>query len=82
MAYIPPPNQLRGFPRAHKVRPKTVMDDGRKRRRWRDDDRIYEWDYQHGRVEVYDHRGRHQGEADPDTGKLITPPDPTRRIEP
>jgi len=82
MAYKSPPESLPGFPRAYKVRPKTVKDDGRKRRRWRDDEFNYEWDYQHGRVEVYDARGRHRGEADPDTGVFVGRPDPTRRIEP
>jgi RHS repeat-associated protein len=75
--YVPPPDTLPGFPDAKRVRSKSH------RRRWADDDGyIYEWDYQHGRVEKYDKRGRHLGEYDADTGAQTKPADPTRRIEP
>jgi len=37
---------------------------------------------QHGRLEKYDKRGRHQGEFNPDTGKQTKPADPSRMIEP
>jgi hypothetical protein len=51
--------------------------------RWRyADGTIYEWDYQHGAVEVYDAQGRHSGEIDPDTGEPLSGPDHTRRVEP
>jgi len=56
---------------------------GRMRRRWKDDDgTIYEWDSQHGKVEVYNKRGVHQGEFDPDTGAQTKPADPGRKVEP
>jgi len=43
---------------------------------------IYEWDSQHGAVEVYNARGRPLGEYDPETGARLKPADPTREIEP
>jgi Cytotoxic len=53
------------------------------RTRWRDGGgRIYEWDKQHGAVEVYDSRGHHLGEYDHVTGNRLKPADPARRIEP
>ena len=53
------------------------------RKRWiGTDGRIYEWDYQHGTVEMYNRRGRHLGEYDPTTGRELKPPDPTRRVTP
>lgn len=76
-AYIPPPRELEGFPKARRTEPKG------QRRRWVDEDgRILEWDYQHGAVEMYDVRGRHLGEFDPKTGDRRKEPDPSRRIEP
>jgi len=65
---------LRAFPNAERVRPKSG------RHRWIDQNtgNIYEWDYQHGRVEGYDRRGHHLGEFDPETGALTKPADPTR----
>jgi hypothetical protein len=54
-----------------------------KRARWKDSKGgIYEWDYQHGAVEVYDSQGRHLGQFDPDTGAQQKPADPTRRVDP
>ncbi len=51
--------------------------------RWRGrDGTIYEWDYQHGTVEVYDAQGRHLGEINPDIGEELGGPDPARRVEP
>lgn len=77
MAYIPAPERLPGFPDAERTEPKG------RRRRWIDgEDRILEWDYQHGTVEMYDRRGRHLGEFDPNSGQRLKPPDRTRRIEP
>ena len=59
------------------------MGDGAKRARWKDDDgTIYEQDYQHGRVEVYDQRGRHEGEYDERTGERTAQSDSTRRVDP
>jgi len=43
---------------------------------------VYEWDSQHGAVEVYNARGRHPGEYDHMTGEQLKPADPTREIEP
>jgi hypothetical protein len=77
MPYIPAPGELPGFPDARRVEPKN------QRRRWIDRrGRIFEWDYQHGTVEVYDRRGRHLGEFDPTTGARRTGSDRTRRTEP
>jgi len=77
------PRNLPGFPHARRVRPKTGFAGGR-RPRWRDDanDDILEWDARHGRVERYDTRGTHLGEFDPETGERLSPPDPTRKVEP
>ena len=53
------------------------------RRRWRLPDRtILEWDYLHGAVEMYDARGRHRGEFDPETGEQTGAAVPGRRVEP
>ncbi|WP_372425463.1 colicin E3/pyocin S6 family cytotoxin [Salinarimonas chemoclinalis] len=77
-----PPPKLPAFPSARRVRAKTRFGRTRERARWRDDWRIYGWDYQHGRVEVYDLRGRHLGEFDSVTGEMTKPGNPARRIEP
>jgi hypothetical protein len=79
-----PRRELRGFPDAVLDRPKTPRrDGGGLRKRWRDPDgKIYEWDYQHGRVEVYDRRGRHLGEFDPDTGERWKDANPSYSVEP
>jgi hypothetical protein len=77
LPYVPAPESLPGFPETQRTTPKSH------RRRWIDaDGKIYEWDYQHGRVEVYDARGRHLGEFDPETGRRLQEPDRARRIEP
>lgn len=41
------------------------------RKRWVDDVNgdIYEWDYQHGDIEIYDKRGKHKGYINPKTKK-------------
>jgi len=81
-AYHPAPRVLPAFPDAQPVPGKTRYPGGI-RKRWKDGDgNIYEWDYQHGRVEKYDKRGRHRGEFDPKTGKQTKDPDPKRTIEP
>jgi len=83
-SYRPPPKELPAFPGARRVKPKTsVKGGGGLRARWKDFlGRILEWDSQHGALEVYDKRGKHLGEFDPDTGAQTKPPDPTRRVEP
>ncbi|WP_410175517.1 colicin E3/pyocin S6 family cytotoxin [Rahnella perminowiae] len=43
---------------------------------------MYEWDYQHGTVEVYDKSGRdHLGEFDSITGIQTKPADPSRKVD-
>jgi hypothetical protein len=75
--YVSPPQNLPAFPDAVRVRRKN------NRVRWQDSDgNIYEWDYQHGRVEKYNKRGKHLGEFDPNTGEQTKPADPSRRTEP
>lgn len=75
--YVRAPNILPAFPHAVRVRPKGG------RHRWKDPyGLIYEWDSQHGAVEVYNARGRPLGEYDPETGARLKPADPTREIEP
>jgi hypothetical protein len=61
--YIPAPENLPGFPDTTRTEPKG------RRRRWVDRrGRIFEWDYQHGTVEMFDPRGRHLGEFDTENG--------------
>ena len=57
---------------------------GGRRDRWIGDKgrKIYEWDSQHGTVEVYDRSGRnHLGEFNHITGEQTKPADPTRKVE-
>jgi hypothetical protein len=61
--YHMPPNSLPAFPDAVLVRTKGH------RKRWESKKRIYEWDYQHGAVEVYNWEGDHLGEFDAKTGE-------------
>ena len=75
MAFIPPPERLKAFPGAERVKPRS------RARRWSDNDYIYEWDGLHGRVEKHTRTGHHLGEYDPDTGEMKKGPDPGRRIE-
>ena len=81
--YVHPPEDdvLPAFPDADKVRPKTRFPGG-KRRRWRDSNHIYEWDYRHGHVEKYDLRGRHLGAYDHKTGEQVEDAVPSRRVDP
>jgi hypothetical protein len=78
------PRTLKAFPQAERATRKTGQPGGGLRHRWKDEKagRIYEWDSQHGTVEVYSWSGRHLGEFDPDTGMQTKPPNPQRRIEP
>lgn len=43
---------------------------------------IYEWDYAHGNVEVYDGRGHHRGDRSFPGGEVIDGPIGGRRVEP
>ena len=59
-----------------------VQGGGSKRRRWKDaKGRIYEWDNQHGTVELYDRQGKHLGEFNPVTGEQTKPAKDGRTIE-
>ncbi|PSL00642.1 putative cytotoxic protein [Murinocardiopsis flavida] len=81
--YTPPPKDLSGFPGAKPAKPKTsVQGGGGKRKRWKDEKgNIYEWDSQHGTVEKYNKRGKHQGEYDTD-GNQTKPANKDRSVEP
>lgn len=82
-SYHPPPKGLTAFPDAVKADAKTrVNGGGAIRRRWKDrKGRIYEWDSQHGAVEIYDKQGKHLGEFDPETGEQTKPAKPGRKVE-
>jgi len=82
--YTPPPKDIPGIPDLRPVRPKTpVQGGGGLRKRWKDPDgNIYEWDSQHGTLERYNKRGKHQGEYSPETGEQTKPADKTREVEP
>ncbi|MEE3719418.1 colicin E3/pyocin S6 family cytotoxin [Tumidithrix elongata RA019] len=84
MSHIPPPSVLKAFPETHLVKSKTFIQGTRKlRRRWQEaNGSIYEWDYRHGTVEKYDKSGRHLREYHPETGILLKPADPNRKVEP
>ena len=75
------PKTLPGYPDAERVRKKggrTRWEEGTGRKK-----KILEWDGQHGRVEVYDRKGKHLGEFDPDTREPTKDKDPSRGpIEP
>ncbi|KOY02947.1 colicin E3/pyocin S6 family cytotoxin [Pseudomonas nunensis] len=83
LKYHPAPPALPAFPDVKPAPMKTsVRGGGKKRRRWKDPTgRIYEWDSQHGKVELYTKQGKHLGEYDPETGEQTKPADPTRRVE-
>ncbi|QFU16338.1 hemagglutinin repeat-containing protein [Microvirga thermotolerans] len=68
------PEQITGFPGLKEA--KNVSG----RPRWTDGKgKIYEWDKQHGTLEVYDKTGKkHLGEFDPKTGNQTKPPVPGR----
>lgn len=82
--YHPKPNSLPAFPDAKWAKAKTsVQGGGAIRPRWKSrDGTIYEWDFQHGAVEVYNKRGKHLGEYNHETGAQNKPADPTRKVEP
>ena len=82
-SYHPAPKELAAFPDAVRVGGNTrVKGGGSTRKRWKDaKGRIFEWDSQHGAVEIYDRQGKHLGEFDAVTGTQNKPPKPDRRIE-
>lgn len=82
--YYPAPKGLIAFPDATKAQRKTPLKGGGGlRKRWKTSKgKIFEWDSQHGTVEMYDKRGRHLGEYDPVTGKQTKPADNSRSVEP
>lgn len=80
--YFPAPKES-PMPGLQQAKPKTPKPGGGLRKRWKDNDgNIYEWDYQHGKVEKYNRQGKHLGEWDPKTNKQSKPADTTRRVEP
>ncbi|HJR31543.1 MAG TPA: S-type pyocin domain-containing protein [Pseudomonas sp.] len=68
--YHPAPEVLPAYPDARVVGRKTpVLGGGGLRKRWKTaKGLILEWDSMHGAIEMYDARGRHLGEYDPNTG--------------
>ncbi len=53
------------------------------RQRWKDDDgTIFEWDHQHGHVEMYDKGGHHLGGFHTESGKQVSVAVGTRHVEP
>ncbi|WP_275629288.1 colicin E3/pyocin S6 family cytotoxin [Pseudomonas sp. 273] len=81
--YYPAPISLPAFPEAKRAPMKTyVKGGGKKRQRWKDlSGTIYEWDYQHGTVEVYSKQGNHLGEFNPISGERTKPANPGRKVE-
>ncbi|AZE10982.1 Colicin E3 [Pseudomonas chlororaphis subsp. aureofaciens] len=79
-SYYPAPDELLAFPDAKQVKSKSsVQGGGKKRPRWKDrKGRIYEWDSQHGAVELYDKQGKHLGEYDSVSGEQTKPAQPGR----
>ena len=82
--YYPAPKGLTAFPDATRATRKTpIKGGGGLRKRWKTPNgKIFEWDSQHGAVEMYDKRGRHLGEYDPTAGEQTKPADNTRKVEP
>jgi len=78
--YHPAPKELKAFPDAVKDKSKSsVQGGGARRKRWKDfKGRIFEWDSQHGAVEMYDKQGKHLGEYNPETGEQTKPAKPGR----
>lgn len=86
LKYIPAPKgnpPLPAFPEAVKAKKKTsIQGGGGLRERWKDKKgRIYEWDSQHGKVEMYTKQGKHLGEYDHITGDQTKSAEPNRKVE-
>lgn len=82
--YYKPPKMLTAFPSAKPAKDKNfIQGGGGKRRRWKDGKgRIYEWDSQHGKVEIYNSQGTtYLGEFDPETGEQTKPAIPGRTTQ-
>jgi hypothetical protein len=81
--HIPAPKELKGYPELEMVKRKTPVQGGGGKRKRRKDAKgnIYEWDSQHGALEMYDKRGRHLGEFDHETRQMIKGAEPTRTTE-
>ncbi|MGX0892028.1 hypothetical protein AB7M22_004036 [Pseudomonas sp. ADAK2 TE3594] len=86
--YYPAPELLPAYPDARVAGRKTpVLGGGGLRKRWKTaKGLILEWDSMHGAIEMYDARGKHLGEFDPNTGertsKSKNKKGQKRRIEP
>jgi hypothetical protein len=80
-SYYDHPKTLPAFPDATRVKSKSsVQGGGRKRARWVDrKGRIYEWDYKSNAVEKYDKLGIHLGEFNHLTGEQTKPAKPGRK---
>jgi hypothetical protein len=74
------PRRLTAFPDGSKGQVQELCNGrGGLRRRWKDrKGRIYEWDSENGRVELYDKQGKHLGEFNPDTGERTKDAEPGR----
>ena len=86
-SYIPKPSndELENddfLPDLRREKPKTpVSGCGGLRPRWKDKDgNIFEWDSQHGEMEIYDKQGKHQGSYNPKT-KEKKPPVKNRKVK-
>ncbi|EGI3994412.1 colicin [Escherichia coli] len=85
--YHPDPKteDIKGLGELKEGKPKTPKQGGGgKRARWYGDKgrKIYEWDSQHGELEVYRASdGQHLGSFDPKTGNQLKGPDPKRNIK-
>ena len=86
-SYIPKPSndELENddfLPDLRREKPKTpVSGGGGLRPRWKDKDgNIFEWDSQHGEMEIYDKQGKHQGSYNPKT-KEKKPPVKNRKVK-
>ncbi|WP_017253544.1 S-type pyocin domain-containing protein [Pseudomonas tolaasii] len=82
--YHPSPTFLTAFPEAVRAPSKSgVKGGGKLRPRWKEPNGyIYEWDFERGKVEKYNKRGKHLGEFDPITGERTKDAEDTRRVEP
>ena len=82
-SYHVPPFLLSAFPGAKRCKGKTSVQGGNsKRRRWIKKNKIYEWDYKKGTIEIYINNGKtHLGEFDHITGVQVGNAVPGRSIE-